>query len=96
MALSFKRSRRNSNLFKSLFGFNPAKSAYSGPNHSGALGEVNMEKVKVEDAKVVPGKTQCALKAGPHGKQKNADGTAHSTPNRHGPTDGGKSGTGTK
>jgi hypothetical protein len=46
------------------------------------------KKIQVTDAKVVPGKAQKALKAGPHSKQKNADGTAHSTPNRHAPTDG--------
>jgi hypothetical protein len=47
-----------------------------------------MKKVKVTDAKVVPGRAQKALKNGPHSKQKNADGTAHSTPNPHGPTSG--------
>ena len=47
-----------------------------------------MEKIKVQDAKVSPGKAQKALKVGPHGKQKNADGSLHSTPNPHGKTDG--------
>jgi hypothetical protein len=46
------------------------------------------KKIQVTDAKVVPGKAQKALKAGPHGKQKNADGSLHSTPNRHGQTSG--------
>jgi len=51
------------------------------------MGKVG-KKVEVQDAKVVPGKVQQALKAGPHGKQKNADGSLHSTPNPHGPTSG--------
>ena len=34
------------------------------------------------------GRTIEAVKKGPHGKQKNADGTANSTPNPHGPTSG--------
>jgi len=51
-----------------------------------------MKKQKVVDAKPVPGRVQKALKAGPHGKQKNADGSLHSTPNPHGPTNGGKGG----
>jgi hypothetical protein len=52
----------------------------------------------VEDAKVVPGARARALKAGPHGKQHNADGSLHSTPNpghkpgRKSTTDGGTGG----
>jgi hypothetical protein len=49
-----------------------------------------MEKVQVVEAKVVPGKAQKALKAGPHGKQKNADGSQYSKPNPHHATNGAK------
>jgi hypothetical protein len=49
-----------------------------------------MKKVEVQDAKVVPGKRARALKAGPHGKQKNADGSAFTTPNPHHTTNGAK------
>jgi hypothetical protein len=42
----------------------------------------------VRDAKIVPGARKRALKAGPHSKQQNADGTNHSTPNPHHGTDG--------
>jgi hypothetical protein len=48
-----------------------------------------MKKVKVTDAKVVPGKTQKALKAGPHGKATHADGSSQAEPRRHPPTNGG-------
>ena len=47
-----------------------------------------MEKIKVQDAKAVPGRALKALKAGSAGKQKNADGSQHSTPNPHGKTRG--------
>ena len=47
-----------------------------------------MERVKPRDAKVSPGRAQKALNAGPHGHQKNADGTANSASNPHGPTSG--------
>jgi hypothetical protein len=48
-----------------------------------------MEKVKVTDAKVVPGKAQKALKAGPHGKAIHADGSSQAEANKHKPTSGG-------
>jgi ribosomal protein L15E len=42
-----------------------------------------------EVAKVAPAsRVQQARKVGPHGKQKNADGSLHSTSNPHGPTSG--------
>jgi hypothetical protein len=46
------------------------------------------KKVKVQDAKVIPGRGPKAVKAGPAGKQQNADGTNHSTPNPHHSTEG--------
>jgi hypothetical protein len=48
-----------------------------------------MKKVKVTDAKVVPGKAQKALKSGPHGKAIHADGSSQAGPNLHKPTSGG-------
>jgi hypothetical protein len=45
-------------------------------------------KVKVENAKAVPGRAQQALKAGPHSTQQNTDGSLHSSSNPHGPTSG--------
>ena len=45
-------------------------------------------KVKVEEAKVVPGRAAKALRAGPHSKQQNSDGSLHSSSNTHGPTSG--------
>jgi len=56
------------------------------------MGKVGPKKVAFQDAKVSPGRAQKALKSGPHSKQQNASGTAHSTPNPHGPTDGGGKG----
>jgi hypothetical protein len=46
------------------------------------------KKVEVQDAKVSPGKAQKALKAGPHGKVKHADGSTQASPNKHKRTDG--------
>jgi len=46
------------------------------------------EKVQVTDAKVVPGKRARALKAGPHSKLINADGSKFISPNPHKPTKG--------
>ncbi len=37
-----------------------------------------------------PGRVQQARKARDHGKNRNADGSLHSTPNPHGPTSGAK------
>ena len=48
-----------------------------------------MKKVKVTDAKVVHGKAQKALKAGPHGKAIHADGSPQADANKHKPTNGG-------
>jgi hypothetical protein len=53
-----------------------------------------MEKVKVTDAEVVPGKAQKALKAGPHGKAIHADGSSQAEPRKHPPTSGGVHDTG--
>jgi hypothetical protein len=47
-----------------------------------------MEKIKVQDAKVVPNRGPKALKASSAGKQKNADGSQFSTPNPHRKTRG--------
>jgi len=47
-----------------------------------------MGKTKVVDAKPTPGRVKKALKAGPHGSVKNADGSTQATPNPHKPTDG--------
>ena len=42
-----------------------------------------------ETAKLAPaGRTTKAVKNGPHGAIKNADGSTHATPNSHGPTSG--------
>jgi hypothetical protein len=49
-------------------------------------------KIKVVDAKPKPGRTQKAVVAGPAGKQLNTDGSKHSSPNKHGKSDGGKGG----
>jgi hypothetical protein len=57
----------------------------AGPRSSGSA----LKFVPVKDATVVPGRAHRALKAGPSSKIKNADGTAHSTPNPHRPTNGG-------
>jgi hypothetical protein len=46
------------------------------------------KKVEVQDAKLSPGKAQRALKAGPHGKIRQADGSTQASPNKHKPTDG--------
>ena len=46
----------------------------------------------VLDAKPKPGATQKALKAGPHGKQKNSDGSLHFSSNPHKQTSGGNGG----
>ena len=44
----------------------------------------SQEAVKVSS----PGRVQQARKARDHGKNRNADGTLHSSPNSHGPTSG--------
>jgi hypothetical protein len=46
------------------------------------------KKVEIQDAKLSPGKTQRALKAGPHGKVHHADGSTQASPNKHKVTDG--------
>jgi hypothetical protein len=48
-----------------------------------------MKKVKVTDAKVVLGKAQKALKAGPHAKAIHTDGSSQASPNLNKPTSGG-------
>jgi hypothetical protein len=56
----------------------------------GCIGETmgyTAKRVQVQEAKPKPAATQKALKAGPAGKQTNADGSKHSSPNPHGPTD---------
>jgi hypothetical protein len=40
------------------------------------------------DANAVSGAAKRALKAGPHGKAKHADGSTQASPNKHKPTDG--------
>ncbi len=49
-------------------------------------------KTRVQDAKPKPGRSNKAVIAGPAGKQTNADGSLHSSPNKRGKTDGGKGG----
>jgi hypothetical protein len=55
-----------------------------------------MQRIKVVDAVPKPGRVKAALKAGPHGKSKNADGTPFSSPNPHPPTSGGNGSKGLK
>jgi len=50
-------------------------------------------RVQVQPASPKPGRVQKALKAGPHGKQTNADGSKFSSPHPHKPTDGGNGST---
>jgi hypothetical protein len=48
-----------------------------------------MERRKAEDPKVIPGRAQKALRAGPHGSQIHSDGSTQASANQHKSTSGG-------